>query len=150
MSHLRRSSTTSAARIGRPFRLLSILAAATLVAGCLAYVAITTMATAPRAPADLQTLAARTGQATAAVGATAATAATATTTPGTAVPPAPAGWATVFKDGFAGPAGSAPAAANWHPLIACRGSKCESGYHTYSVIANRANMFTVGTATSPG
>jgi beta-glucanase (GH16 family) len=26
-----------------------------------------------------------------------------------------------------------------HPLIACRGSKCESGYHTYSVIVNRAN-----------
>ena len=29
------------------------------------------------------------------------------------MPPAPAGWATVFKDGFAGPAGSAPSAANW-------------------------------------
>ena len=26
-----------------------------------------------------------------------------------------------------------------HPLIACQGSKCESGYHTYSVIINRAN-----------
>jgi beta-glucanase (GH16 family) len=26
-----------------------------------------------------------------------------------------------------------------HPLIACRGSKCESGYHTYSVIIDRAN-----------
>jgi beta-glucanase (GH16 family) len=26
-----------------------------------------------------------------------------------------------------------------HALIACRGSKCESGYHTYSVIINRAN-----------
>jgi Ricin-type beta-trefoil lectin domain len=30
-----------------------------------------------------------------------------------AVPPAPAGWTTVFRDGFAGRAGSAPAAANW-------------------------------------
>ena len=30
-----------------------------------------------------------------------------------AVPPAPAGWTTVFGDNFAGPAGSAPAAANW-------------------------------------
>jgi hypothetical protein len=113
MSHLRRSSTRSATRIGRPVRLLSILGAATLVAGCLAYVAITTMVTAPRASADLQALAARTGQASAATGATAATVATATTSPGTAVPPAPAGWATVFKDGFAGPARSAPAAANW-------------------------------------
>jgi beta-glucanase (GH16 family) len=117
MSHLRRSSTRSAARIGRPVRLLSILGAAALVAGCLAYVAITTMVTGPGAPADLKALAARTGQATAAgaagaAGATAATAATAAT-PGTAVPPAPAGWATVFKDGFAGPAGSAPSAANW-------------------------------------
>jgi beta-glucanase (GH16 family) len=117
MSHLRRSSTRSAARTGRPVWLLSILGAATLVAGCLAYAAITTMATAPRASADLAALAARTGQATTAAGATTATgataAATATTSPGTAVPPAPAGWATVFKDGFAGPAGSAPAAANW-------------------------------------
>jgi beta-glucanase (GH16 family) len=26
-----------------------------------------------------------------------------------------------------------------HPLIACQGSKCESGYHTYSVIVNRTN-----------
>jgi beta-glucanase (GH16 family) len=26
-----------------------------------------------------------------------------------------------------------------HALIACRGSKCESGYHAYSVIINRAN-----------
>jgi beta-glucanase (GH16 family) len=26
-----------------------------------------------------------------------------------------------------------------HPLIACRGSKCESGYHTYSVIINRTS-----------
>jgi hypothetical protein len=47
MSHLRRSSTRSAARIGRPVRLLSILGAAALVAGCLAYVAITTMVTGP-------------------------------------------------------------------------------------------------------
>jgi beta-glucanase (GH16 family) len=31
------------------------------------------------------------------------------------------------------------AGAPGHPLIACRGSKCESGYHTYSVIINRAN-----------
>jgi hypothetical protein len=29
------------------------------------------------------------------------------------VPPAPAGWTTVFGDNFAGPAGSPPAAANW-------------------------------------
>ena len=118
MSHLRRSSTRSAARIGRPVRLLSILGAATLVAGCLAYAAITTMVTAPRGPANLAALAARTGQATAAAGATATTASTATAsaaaaTPGTVVPPAPAGWTTVFKDGFAGPAGSAPSAANW-------------------------------------
>ena len=117
MSHLRRSSTRSAARTGRPVWLLSILGAATLVAGCLAYAAITTMATAPRASADLAALAARTGQATTAAGATTATgataAATATTSPGTAVPPAPAGWATVFKDGFAGPADSAPSTANW-------------------------------------
>jgi len=73
MSHLRPSSTRSAARIGRPVRLMSILGAATLVAGCLAYAAIT-MVTAPGAPADLQALAARTGQATAATGATTATA----------------------------------------------------------------------------
>jgi len=31
---------------------------------------------------------------------------------GTAPPP-PAGWSTVFSDNFAGPAGSAPSAANW-------------------------------------
>ena len=29
------------------------------------------------------------------------------------VPPAPAGWTTVFSDGFAGKAGSAPSSANW-------------------------------------
>ena len=29
------------------------------------------------------------------------------------VPPPPAGWTTVFSDNFAGPAGSAPSAANW-------------------------------------
>ena len=29
------------------------------------------------------------------------------------VPPAPTGWTTVFGDDFAGPAGSAPSAANW-------------------------------------
>ena len=72
MSHLRRSSTRSAARIGRPVRLLSILIAATLVAGCLAYVAITTMATGPRTPAALAALAARTGQASTAAPAKAA------------------------------------------------------------------------------
>jgi hypothetical protein len=26
-----------------------------------------------------------------------------------------------------------------HPLIACTGSRCESGYHTYSVVINRVN-----------
>ena len=26
-----------------------------------------------------------------------------------------------------------------HPLVACRGTRCESGYHTYSVIVNRVN-----------
>jgi beta-glucanase (GH16 family) len=31
------------------------------------------------------------------------------------------------------------AGSSGHPLIACRGSRCESGYHTYSVIINRAN-----------
>jgi beta-glucanase (GH16 family) len=31
------------------------------------------------------------------------------------------------------------AGAAGHPLIACRGSKCESGYHTYSVVINRTN-----------
>jgi beta-glucanase (GH16 family) len=31
------------------------------------------------------------------------------------------------------------AAGGGHPLIACQGSKCESGYHTYSVIINRTN-----------
>ena len=31
------------------------------------------------------------------------------------------------------------AGSSGHPLIACRGSKCESGYHTYSVIVNRTN-----------
>jgi len=121
MSHLRRSSRKSAARIGRPVRLLSILIAATVVAGGLAYVAITTVVAA-RAPAGLSALAARTGQATATTGGakttgtTKTTGATATATAaatGTAVPPAPAGWATVFKDGFAGPPGSGPAAANW-------------------------------------
>ena len=30
-----------------------------------------------------------------------------------AVPPAPAGWTTVFKDDFAGRAGSAPSSKNW-------------------------------------
>jgi beta-glucanase (GH16 family) len=119
MSHLRRSSTRSAARIGRPFRLLSILGAAMLVGGCLAYAAITTMTTGPRVPAALAALAARTGQATATTptapapaAAPAASAAPAAAT-ATAVPPAPAGWATVFKDGFGGQAGSPPAAANW-------------------------------------
>ena len=29
------------------------------------------------------------------------------------IPPAPAGWTTVFSDGFAGKAGSAPSSANW-------------------------------------
>jgi Ricin-type beta-trefoil lectin domain/Beta-1,3-glucanase/Glycosyl hydrolases family 16 len=117
MSHLTRSSTRSAARRGRPVRLLLILIAATLAAGCLAYVAITTMVTGPRAPGALTALAARTGQATnatpakAAAGAAAAASTAASTA--TPVPPAPAGWATVFKDGFAGPAGSAPAQANW-------------------------------------
>ena len=31
------------------------------------------------------------------------------------------------------------AGSSGHPLIACRGSRCESGYHTYSVIINRTN-----------
>jgi hypothetical protein len=31
------------------------------------------------------------------------------------------------------------AGSSGHPLIACRGSACESGYHTYSVIINRGN-----------
>jgi Ricin-type beta-trefoil lectin domain/Glycosyl hydrolases family 16 len=31
------------------------------------------------------------------------------------------------------------AGSSGHPLIACRTSKCESGYHTYSVIVNRTN-----------
>src|SRR3984957_6347138 len=121
MSHLTRSSTRSAAGRGRPVRLLLILFAATLAAGCLAYVAITTMVPGPRAPGALSALAARTGQATiaapakAAAGAAAAASTTATTA--TPVPPAPAGWATVFKDGFAGPAGSAPAQANWFYVI---------------------------------
>jgi beta-glucanase (GH16 family) len=110
MSHLTRSSTRGKARIGRLVRLLSVLGAAMLVAGCLAYVAIT-MATAPREQAAL---AARTAQA-AALATTPATtpATTSATSPGKTVPPAPAGWATVFTDGFAGPAGSAPSDANW-------------------------------------
>jgi beta-glucanase (GH16 family) len=32
---------------------------------------------------------------------------------GSAVPPAPAGWSTVFADGFAGKAGTPPSSANW-------------------------------------
>jgi hypothetical protein len=31
------------------------------------------------------------------------------------------------------------AGSDGHPLVACRGTGCESGYHTYSVIVNRAN-----------
>ena len=31
------------------------------------------------------------------------------------------------------------AGSSGHPLIPCRGSRCESGYHTYSVIINRTN-----------
>jgi hypothetical protein len=31
------------------------------------------------------------------------------------------------------------AGSSGHPLIACRSSKCESGYHTYSVMVNRTN-----------
>jgi len=31
------------------------------------------------------------------------------------------------------------AGSSGHPLIACRGSRCESGYHTYSVIVNRTS-----------
>ena len=118
MSHLTRSSTRSAARRGRPVRLLLILIAATLAAGCLAYVAITTMGTGHRAPAGLTALAARTGQAVTAAPAKAAAqaAAAASTTASTAtpVPPAPSGWTTVFGDNFAG-AGRlrAVAQANW-------------------------------------
>ena len=115
MGHLTRSSTRRTARAGRPILLLSVLGAAMLVAGCLAYAAITTMAP---APGNQAALAARTAQAAALAKTPATTPATMpaktpATTPGTAVPPAPAGWATVFEDGFAGPAGSAPAAANW-------------------------------------
>jgi beta-glucanase (GH16 family) len=43
-------------------------------------------------------------------GTTATTVASAQAEP---VPPAPSGWTTVFSDDFAGPAGSAPSAANW-------------------------------------
>ncbi|MGD0704298.1 MAG: beta-1,3-glucanase family protein [Trebonia sp.] len=46
-------------------------------------------------------------------GPTVAQAAAASAPPATAVPSAPAGWKTVFGDGFAGRAGSAPSAANW-------------------------------------
>ena len=31
------------------------------------------------------------------------------------------------------------AGSSGHPLVACRGSRCESGYHAYSVIINRTN-----------
>jgi len=31
------------------------------------------------------------------------------------------------------------ASSSGHPLVACQGSKCESAYHTYSVIINRTN-----------
>jgi beta-glucanase (GH16 family) len=63
-------------------RLLSVLTAVVLLGGCLAYIGFTTLVAAPTARAG-------------------------------AVPSAPAGWTTVFRDGFAGRAGSAPAAANW-------------------------------------
>jgi hypothetical protein len=46
-------------------------------------------------------------------GAAAATLASAPAAQADAVPPAPAGWTTVFGDDFSGAAGSAPASANW-------------------------------------
>jgi beta-glucanase (GH16 family) len=64
--------------------------ASVLVAGCLSYVAITR--TTEQAALAAQAVA---------------------KSPGTTVPPAPAGWTTVFKDGFAGQAGQTPAKANW-------------------------------------
>ena len=67
-------------RPGSPRR-RSVLAAAAVLAGCVAGI-VTTTVTAPTASADT-------------------------------VPPAPSGWTTVFGDNFAGPAGSAPSAANW-------------------------------------
>jgi beta-glucanase (GH16 family) len=108
MSHLTRTSTRRAARSRRPLRALPILsaaaaaAAAALAAGCLAYAAVSTTLTAPRVQPVQAALAAQAAPDT-----------HATATPGTAVPPAPAGWTTVFKDGFAGRANSAPAKANW-------------------------------------
>ncbi|PYC66369.1 hypothetical protein C7C46_31455 [Streptomyces tateyamensis] len=46
-------------------------------------------------------------------GSFAATLGTAATAHADTAPPPPAGWTTVFSDSFGGPAGSAPAAANW-------------------------------------
>jgi F5/8 type C domain/Ricin-type beta-trefoil lectin domain/Putative Ig domain len=59
-----------------------VLATVLLLAGCLTGVVVTALSGAPVARADI-------------------------------VPPAPPGWTTVFGDGFSGPAGSAPSAANW-------------------------------------
>ncbi len=71
--------------------LTSMLTAMVLLAGCLGYVAFTTLVGAPAARATAATPAARAQPAA----------------------PARAGWTTVFQDSFTGQAGSAPATANW-------------------------------------
>jgi hypothetical protein len=136
MSHLTRSSTRRTTRAGRPVLLLSVLGAAVLVAGCLAYAAIKTMAP---APGDQAALAARTAQAAALAKTPTTTTAPAkalATTPGTAVPPAPAGWATVFEDtvrteggclDVAGGGTASGTAVDWYP---CNGTAAQAWTRT--------------------
>jgi hypothetical protein len=70
-------------RRGRGSRLRAAFSALLLAAGCLTAIVVSALVVAP--------VAAQAGTA----------------------PPPPTGWSTVFSDNFAGPAGSAPSAANW-------------------------------------
>jgi Ricin-type beta-trefoil lectin domain/Glycosyl hydrolases family 16 len=91
MSDLTRITTShpgGTRRLRESVRLLTVLTALMLLAGCQRYVELAAQVSTPAAPAG--------------TGAGAGT-----------VPPAPAGWTTAFKDNFAGKAGAAPSAANW-------------------------------------
>jgi len=80
-------------RLPKSVRLLPVVAAMALLAGCQSYVAL-----------DAQVKPANQVKPT--------TQASQDTKAGV-VPPAPAGWTTVFKDNFAGKAGTEPSTANW-------------------------------------
>jgi beta-glucanase (GH16 family) len=77
--------------------MVRLLAAAALLGACLTAVMLTTLARDPAAQA----------------GTAQAGSAQAGSAPAGRVPAAPAGWTTVFQDGFAGPAGAAPTLSRW-------------------------------------